>query len=126
MAKGKYLKERPESYLTGNRIVVKRPPGRKPKSAANEMHCPQAQNIIEKFGGARELARVLAEVCPDPKDHYNPSTIYRWTYPRSVGGSGGEIPAYALKTIVRVARIAGVLLTSADLYPHLFEPPSPP
>jgi hypothetical protein len=123
MPKGKYLKPMPETRLSGNKIYVK-DGGCGPMSTAQKqaLLCPQAQNIIAKFGGARELARVLKEASEDSRDHYNPSTIYRWTYPKSEGGTGGEIPTAALKTIVKVARLAGVLLTPEDLYPHLWEP----
>jgi hypothetical protein len=78
---------------------------------------PQAENIIRKFGGAREMARVLKEIFPE--DHYNPSSIYRWTYPKEAGGTGGEIPTAALKMVVKAARIAGILLTPQDLFPKV-------
>lgn len=77
----------------------------------------QAQSLITKFGGPRELARILKETS-GPEFHYAPSTIYRWMYPREVGGTGGEIPTAALKRIKQIARIAGVILTAADIYPN--------
>lgn len=79
---------------------------------------PQAETVINKFGGARELARAIKECFPD--DHYNPSSIYRWMYPVSAGGTGGEIPAPAIKKVIKAARIAGILLTPEDLYPQKF------
>ena len=83
---------------------------------------PQAQSLISKFGGPRELARTFKACSDDPNDHYSPSTIYRWLYPRENGGTGGEIPLPALKLILRCARLAGVMLTTAEIYPHLVEP----
>lgn len=84
---------------------------------------PQAQSIISKFGGARELARTLKECSDDINDHYNPSTIYRWMYPRDKGGTGGEVPTAALKSILKCARLAGIMLSTKDLYPHLVDFP---
>jgi hypothetical protein len=80
---------------------------------------PQAQSIISKFGGPGALARTLKECSDDPKDHYNRTTIYRWMYPRDKGGTGGEVPTAALKSILKCARLAGVMLSSEDIYPHL-------
>lgn len=79
---------------------------------------PQAESVINKFGGARELARAIKDCFPE--DHYNPSSIYRWMYPKSAGGTGGEIPGYALKKIIKAARMMGILLTPEDLYPQKF------
>lgn len=80
---------------------------------------PQAEGIVRKFGGARELARIIKYMMPDPKDHWNASSIYRWTYPIEAGGTGGEIPVRAIKTVLMAARYAGIVLTIDDLYPNL-------
>lgn len=121
MARGKYRVETPEQYRAGNEVRVKGG-GSGPKTAAAKMALlkPQAQFIIDKFGGARELARVLKEFSDNPEHHFAPSTIYRWMYPKDVGGQGGEIPARHIKLIIRAARFAGILLTDKDIYPHLF------
>lgn len=113
--KSKYIRPMPEITIQGH---VKGS-GAGPKTAAEKraLIYPQAQTIIAKFGGPRELARVLKEVSDDPKEHYHPSTIYRWMYPEDAGGTGGEIPTPALKTIIKAARVAGVLLTPDDIYP---------
>ncbi len=79
----------------------------------------QARNIINKFGTAAELCRALKFANPDPKDHWNESSVYRWTYPREKGGSGGEIPPHALRAVLRAARYSGIVLTLDDLYPNL-------
>lgn len=75
----------------------------------------QAEAIIRRFGGPRDLARALAKVGA-PRD---PSTIYRWTYPRSQGGTGGLIPTSAIKDIKRAAMITGVVLRPEDWDPPL-------
>jgi len=79
---------------------------------------PQAVQVIFKFGNARKLADAIKECCPE-SEHYNPATIYRWTYPKEAGGTGGVIPAPALKTVIKAARYAGVMLTPEDLTPKL-------
>jgi hypothetical protein len=82
---------------------------------------PQAEGIIKKFGGAGELARIIQAINPDPQDHWHRSSIYRWTYPVEAGGTGGEIPARAIKTILKAARYAGIVLTADDFYPNIFK-----
>lgn len=118
MPKIKYQTKMPETYKRGAKTHYR---GQKagPKSVAEKraLIYPQAENVIRKFGGARELARVLKDM---GGDYWNPSTIYRWTYPIDAGGTGGEIPTRAIKTIVRAARYAGIMLTLEDLYPNIF------
>lgn len=75
----------------------------------------QAERIIEKFGGARRLARILKET--DPKNSLTPSSIYRWLYPKEKGGTGGKVPTQSLETVMRAARFEGILLTTEDLFP---------
>lgn len=119
--KSKYIKPIPaiRSYSNGTKDVVGARPG--PKSADNlfELVRPQAQTLVAKFGGPRELARILRQCSDNPKDHITPSTIYRWMYPRSRGGRGGEIPLESLQIILKCARLAGVMLKTEDIYPNL-------
>jgi len=75
----------------------------------------QAERIIDKFGGARELLRCLEETFPDIRWHA--STIYRWTYPRASLGTGGIIPPQSLKYVLKASRHAGLLLTADDIAP---------
>lgn len=75
----------------------------------------QAVRVIAKFGGARALARALAAI--GESAYRNPSSVYRWTYPRSKYGTDGVIPTAALSAVVKAARYAGVLLTVEDLFP---------
>lgn len=70
----------------------------------------QAAIVIGKFGTACRLAKLLK--CSD-------STVYRWDYPKSHGGSDGMIPAKALRKILELAalQVPPVVITPADLYP---------
>lgn len=79
----------------------------------------QASRIITKFvgghpGGPVRLARLLT------KHGYptNTATIYRWTYPKEKGGTGGLVPTAALNQLLYIARIEGVLITADDLNPY--------
>ena len=66
----------------------------------------QADRIIRKFGGARKLAKLLG---------VDNSTVYKWTYSVKRKGTGGHIPAVALKRVIALARPNGILLTQTDL-----------
>lgn len=65
-----------------------------------------AKRVIERFGGIREVARVLG---------LSESRVYRWTLPRARGGTDGMIPTKHLPVLLRVARARGIALTAADL-----------
>jgi hypothetical protein len=78
----------------------------------------QAERVIEKFGGARALARALAAVsAAEGKPARCNSSVYRWTYPKSKGGTGGMIPVNAIPWVIKAARIEGIFLKDEDLYP---------
>ena len=68
----------------------------------------QAEVVIEKFGGACKLAKLLGVA---------DSTVFRWNYPRSQGGTDGIIPGKSLRKVLAAAKLAGVVITSQDLYP---------
>lgn len=109
--------------VAGKTIITKR--GRKGRRTAAENQAliyPQAQNVIMKFGGAPELARVLKAFSDNPDDWYHPTSIYRWMYPANKGGTGGEIPTRAIKLIMKAARYAGVMISIDDLYPNIVDP----
>lgn len=74
----------------------------------------QADRLIDKFGGARALTRALQEAGFD----INPTSVYRWTYPRDKGGTGGVIPHHSLQQIIVAARNDGIFLTTEDLDPR--------
>lgn len=68
-----------------------------------------ATRVIEKFGGARALAKVLG--C-------DPSRVYRWTYSSKRGGTGGLIPQRQHKKLLKVAKKLGINLRYSDLVPQ--------
>lgn len=81
----------------------------------------QAQRIIAKFGSPYKLAKLLTMVkqLEDPHARpVHPSTVYRWTYDKNIGGAGGVIPNREIEWIKKVARYNGILLTDADWSPE--------
>lgn len=78
-----------------------------------------ADLIIQKFGGVKQLAKAIGK---------DPATIYRWTYPKHKGGTGGHIPSSALQKIRNVAESLNIGLgdettpaaTDELLHPHQF------
>lgn len=68
----------------------------------------QAQRIIDRFGGARRLAKLL---------RFDPSRVYKWTYPRDKGGTGGLVPAAVIPRIQALADIEGISISAADWAP---------
>jgi hypothetical protein len=120
--KTKYKSNIPETKVFSNGNIVFMDGLCGPRTPEEKMSYiyPQAEGIIRKFGGAGKLAKVLIAMNPeDPNFHWNRSSILRWTYPKAVGGTGGEIPTQALKTVVKAARFAGIVLTLEDLFPNL-------
>lgn len=79
-----------------------------------EEHLTQAERIFRKFGGARGLMRALKGIGHE----WNPSSIYRWNYPREKGGSGGLIPTAAWPALLQAARVEGVHLASEEFDPR--------
>jgi hypothetical protein len=74
----------------------------------------QACRIIKKFGGAEALAEALSNVGLERSKH----NVYRWTYPREKGGTGGVIPTPSLPHVLLAARNEGILITREDLDPR--------
>lgn len=72
------------------------------------MQSQQAQRIVEKFGGARRLAEAIS---------YQPSAVYKWTYPKEKGGTDGFVPNGVVVDIVKAADLLGIELTSDDWRP---------
>lgn len=67
-----------------------------------------ASRAIEAFGGAAELAEAVGR---------SVSRIHRWTYPKSRGGTDGEIPGGTkmLTSILAAARDRQIPLSIGDL-----------
>lgn len=74
----------------------------------------QAARIIAKFGSPYALSRALTALGPERAR--SPSVIYRWTYPRTKGGTDGRIPSQAVDDVKAAARLEGVLLTPEDFF----------
>lgn len=72
----------------------------------------QARRIIKKFGNEGILADLLSAYTGKPVSR---STIYRWTWPRSRGGTGGFVPSQKMRLLARIARQEGILLTPNDV-----------
>lgn len=75
---------------------------------------PQAHRIIEKFGG---IMMLVAEIRAAGY-RINTSTVYKWTYPKSKGGSGGLIPTQSWPAVFDAARRAGLTITPSDIDPR--------
>lgn len=86
------------------------------KSHADLPSSQQAANVIVRFGGAYALSRALAGL-QDPRALRHPSVIFRWTYPRTRGGTDGMIPNAAWPYVKRAARFVGIFLTSDEVQP---------
>lgn len=69
----------------------------------------QADRIVLKFNGVRNLARAI---------DVDMTTVYKWTYPRNKQGTNGLVPSHAMLKILAAARREGVLLTADDLSPE--------
>ena len=74
----------------------------------------QAERILARFGGASRLHAILAEL-GHPLAH---ATLYKWTYPKERGGTGGFIPTSAWPLILKAAAHEGIILTSDDMDPR--------
>lgn len=76
----------------------------------------QAQAVIAKFGTACQLAKMLSAHLGR---QISVSTVYRWTYRREDGGTGGLIPGSSLRNILAMAarQVPPVIITRDDLYP---------
>lgn len=69
----------------------------------------QAQRIFDRFGVTPfGMAKLLG---------VSPNTTYRWLYERP-RGRGGVVPVKAMRKIIAVARVNGVLLRPADFDPR--------
>jgi hypothetical protein len=72
---------------------------------------PQAQRIIGKFGGAASMAEHIRNATGHK---ISTPTIYRWTYSKARGGTGGFIPNDWRASITDIADLIGIELTPED------------
>lgn len=77
----------------------------------DEMLSNVATKIVKKFDGAANLRNCLVHATGR---NLNLTTVYRWTYPVSKGGTGGVIPGKWLAHVQRAARLGGLYLSEED------------
>jgi hypothetical protein len=68
----------------------------------------QAETIIAKFGNADALAEAAG---------LDRTTVYRWSYAKNRGGTGGFIPTRSQRKVRMAARKLGITLTAQDWQP---------
>jgi len=71
-----------------------------------------AQRIIEKCGGVTRTAELVGR---------SESWVYRWTYPRERGGTGGLVPRQAQFALLDAARDGKVDIQPADFFQEAAE-----
>lgn len=67
-----------------------------------------AERVIRKLGGPARVAELLGT---------SRQAIYKWTYPRQRGGTGGYIPARRQLELMVVCKMQGIVLTKNDFFP---------
>lgn len=72
-----------------------------------------ASTVLAKIGGVDVAAQVTGK---------HPSRIYRWTYPREKGGTGGVVPHDDATKLLKHASENGIALTPSDFF--MVEAPS--
>jgi len=68
-----------------------------------------ASSIVKKLGGTSKVAEIVSR---------HPTRVSNWKRPRSVGGTGGQIPQSLHRTILRAAEQLGVPISAEDLLPY--------
>lgn len=66
-----------------------------------------AERIIEKCGGVKATAEIVGK---------SESWVYRWTYDKDKGGTGGTVPRSAQEKIMRAARDGTVPVRAEDFF----------
>lgn len=66
-----------------------------------------ATRVIDKCGGPEAVAQMVG---------VNISRVYRWTYPKSRGGTGGLIPSAQQQKLLSAARKRQIDLSPADFF----------
>lgn len=67
-----------------------------------------AESIIKKCGGVSKTAKLAGT---------SENWVYRWTYPKDKGGTGGEVPAPAQRNLIAAAARGECDVTPADFFP---------
>lgn len=71
-----------------------------------------AEQVIEKCGGARKVQEMLAS----EGENLRINAVYKFTYEKNRGGTGGLIPARYQEPLLVAARKAGIDLVPADFF----------
>lgn len=66
-----------------------------------------AQNVIAKAGGVAKVALICGRTT---------SWVYRWTYEKKRGGTGGVVPHEDAQSLLAAAKRGEVDLTPADFF----------
>lgn len=67
-----------------------------------------AQRVINKCGGARNVANMLG---------ISEQAVYKWCYPFEQGGGGGLIPQRRQIELMIAAKQRGIKLVASDFFP---------
>lgn len=70
------------------------------------MHLTPAQYVIRVFKGVRSTARILGR---------SPSSVSKWTKPKSSRGTEGKVPGPAQHIIIKKAQELKLDITANDL-----------
>lgn len=66
-----------------------------------------AERVIEKCGGVARTAALIGR---------SESWVYRWTYPKERGGTGGMVPRSAQESLIRLSQKGEVEITPLDFF----------
>jgi hypothetical protein len=66
-----------------------------------------AKRIIEKCGGVAKTAALIGQ---------SESWVYRWTYPKDKGGTGGLVPRSAQEALLAASKDGKVQIAPADFF----------
>lgn len=66
-----------------------------------------AQKVIDKCGGVQKTAALVGNT---------PSMIYRWTYDKDKGGTGGLVPRAAQERLLEAAGAGLINITPNDFF----------
>jgi hypothetical protein len=69
-----------------------------------------AQRVINKCGGIRNTAYIIG---------ISVQSVYKWTIPRSKGGTNGLVPQKRQIELMVAAKNHGIQLTHEDFFPKL-------
>ena len=67
-----------------------------------------AEYVIKKCGGAAAVAKIVGRT---------ESAVYRWTYSKKDGGTGGTIPSTPQNLLLKAADAGLVSLSPGDFFP---------